>query len=216
MILENKKAVIFDMDGTLIDSMWVWQAIDIEFLSKRGYTVPSDMEADIEGKSFHETAAYFKKRFSLEEDIETIMHIWNDMAYDKYTHDIKLKPNTAEFLEYLHSRGILLGIATSNSKKLVNGCLSAIGIDKMFDAVVTADDIHAGKPNPDIYLKAAALLNVSPQECLVFEDVPMGILAGKNAGMTVCAVDDVFSEKLNEKKKLMADYFINDYAELLK
>ena len=72
----------------------------------------------------------------------------------------------------------------------------------------------AGKPAPDVYLKVADDLRVSPGECLVFEDVPNGILAGKNAGMEVCAVDDAFSRPDEEEKKRLADYFIHDYYEI--
>ena len=76
---------------------------------------------------------------------------------------------------------------------------------------MTGSDVKHGKPNPEIYIKAAELLGVSPGECLVFEDVPQGILAAKNAGMTVCAVEDEYSRGLADEKKMLADYFAPDY-----
>lgn len=215
MPLKNKKAVIFDMDGTLIDSMWVWHAIDEEFLGSRGFEIPKDLQHAIEGMSFYETACYFKEHFSLDEDVYDIMDIWNEMAFSKYEKDISLKKGVPRFLEYLKTNNIKMGIATSNSSKLALVCLKSLGIDRYFDVVATAGEVKNGKPQPDIYLHAAACLNVSPGACLVFEDVPMGILSGKNAGMTVAAVDDKFSAHLNDKKKELADYFINDFDEFL-
>lgn len=214
MQLNNKKAVIFDMDGTLIDSMWVWAAIDKEFLGKRGFICTPEIQHDVEGMSFHETARYFKERFHLPEDLQTIMDTWNDMAYDKYEHEVMLKPGVREFLEYLRKKNIKMGISTSNAPKLVHLCLRALGIDDYFGAVTTAAEISQGKPNPDIYLLTAKKLDVNPCDCLVFEDVPNGILAGKRAGMEVCAVDDETSRHLNDQKKGLADYFINSFTEL--
>lgn len=219
MQLKNKKAVIFDMDGTLIDSMWVWKAIDLEFLGQHGIELDEQqqraLQHQIEGRNFYETACLFKECFALQEDVLTIMNIWNEMAFDKYANDIVLKKGVREFLEYLSDNHIKMGIATSNSRKLTMVCLRALGIEHFFEVVATAEEVHCGKPNPDIYLYAARELYVNPSECLVFEDVPMGILAGKNAGMAVCAVDDSFSAHLIEKKRTLADYFIEDFSALL-
>lgn len=214
MHLNNKKAVIFDMDGTIVDSMWVWSAIDHEFLGARGYEATRQMQHDIEGKSFYETACYFKEHFQLPEDVQTIMDIWNEMAYDKYKNEVKLKPGVLEFLEYLSRHHIKAGIATSNAKSLVSVCLKSLGISHYFQAVTTADEVEHGKPCPDIYLLTSSKLKVAPEECLVFEDVPMGILAGKRAGMEVCAVDDEMSRHLETKKKELADYFITGFSML--
>lgn len=215
MPLKNKKAVIFDMDGTLIDSMWVWHVIDEEFLGSRGFEIPEGLQHDIEGMSFYETACYFKEHFSLDEDIYDIMDTWNRMAFSKYEKEVSLKKGVLKFLDYLKANDIKMGIATSNSSELALVCLKSLGIDEYFDVVATAGEVKNGKPQPDIYLHAADILNVRPEECLVFEDVPMGILSGKNAGMTVAAVDDDFSAHLNDKKKELADYFINDFDEFL-
>lgn len=202
------------MDGTLIDSMWVWAAIDREFLGARGYESTRKMQQEIEGMSFFETACYFKEHFHLTEDLQTIMDTWNDMAYDKYEHEIMLKPGVAALLDYLKKKNIKMGIATSNAPQLVRTCLKALHIENYFDAVTTSAEIEHGKPSPDIYLMTAEKLRVDPADCLVFEDIPNGILAGKRAGMEVCAVDDDASAHLNERKKELADYFINSFGEL--
>ena len=82
--LKNKKAVLFDLDGTLVDSMWMWPQIDVEFLGRFGYDCPGDLERAVEGMSFSETAAYFKERFSLPMTLEEIKECWSQMAMDKY------------------------------------------------------------------------------------------------------------------------------------
>lgn len=213
-LLKDIKAVIFDMDGTLVDSMWVWKDIDKLFLSKRNLTMPNDLQKQIEGMSFHETAVFFKKQFNLPESLEEIEDIWNKMAFYKYANEIKLKGNVYDLLIELKRNNILIGIATSNSRLLAEECLKNLKILELFDTIITSGEITRGKPAPDIYLKAACELNVEPSECLVFEDIPNGITAGKNAGMATCAVYDDFSKHMNDEKKKLADYYINGYEEI--
>ena len=213
-MLQNKKAVIFDLDGTLVDSMWMWKAIDIEYLGKFGIPLPPTLQKDIEGMSFSETAVYFKETFRIKDSLEEIKADWNRMAYEKYTKEITLKKGAKEFLQFCKEEGIKLGIATSNSRELVDATLEALNIREYFDCVMTACEVAKGKPAPDIYLAVADKVKISPAQCLVFEDIEMGILAGKNAGMEVCAIEDEFSMNQKELKKKLADYYIKDYFEL--
>ena len=213
-MLENIKAVLFDLDGTLVDSMWMWKDIDIEYLGRYGYELPSELQKKIEGMSLSETAVYFKERFAIPESLEEIKSTWMDMARDKYTHEVPLKPGAREFLVWLRQQGIRTGIASSNGIELVETVLKAQGIREYLESVHTCCEVPKGKPAPDIYLMVAETLGVKPEECLVFEDVPMGILAGKNAGMRVCAVEDTFSANQREEKKKLADYYIESYDEI--
>lgn len=208
-------AVLFDLDGTLVDSMWMWKAIDVEFLKRYGYDCPEDLQKVIEGMSFSETAIYFKERFQLPMTLDAIKAIWIEMSIDKYRHEVPLKPGVAEFLPFLKKKGIRMGIATSNAQDMVAAVLDSLDIRSYFGVVATACEVAAGKPAPDIYLKVAADLGVQPEKCLVFEDVPAGILAGKRAGMRVGAVEDVFSLSMIEEKKELADFYIRDYRELI-
>lgn len=214
-MLRDIEAVIFDMDGSLVDSMWMWRAIDIEYLGRYGIALPEDLQEKIEGMSFNETAVYFKNHFSIPESLEQIMEEWNRMAWDKYIYEVPLKKGIPEFLEGCRNSGIRLGIATSNSRVLVENVAEVHNLRDYFSCIMTGTDVLRGKPNPDIYLAVAEGLGVSPERCLVFEDIVAGILAGKNAGMRVCAVEDDYSAQARAAKKELADYYIEDFTDLL-
>lgn len=213
-MLNNIKACIFDMDGTIIDSMWMWKDIDIAFLSERGIELPCDLQKRIEGKSFSETAVFFKEEFKLKESLDEIKSIWNDMAMYKYCNEVSLKNGFREFLLSIKAKGIKTGIATSNSYELATSCLKALNVYDEFDTIVTSCMVGCGKPAPDIFLRCASDCGVNPSECLVFEDIPVGILAGHRAGMKVCAVQDEYSMHVDEEKRQMAEFYINDYWEV--
>ena len=214
-MLAGKKAVLFDMDGTLVDSMWIWRAIDVEFLGRYGIELPERLQEDIEGMSFSETARYFRETFNLRETEEEIKAIWNEMAYEKYRDEVPLKPGARDFIYWLKDQGFRTAICTSNSRELIDVAVEARGLAQGIDYVVTACEVQAGKPAPDIYLRAAKELAVVPAACLVFEDIPAGILAGKRAGMSVCAVEDEYSAYCMEEKRRLSDFVIRDFTELL-
>lgn len=213
--LQNKQAVIFDLDGTLVDSMWMWQAIDVEYLARYGLTCPQGLQRAIEGMSFSETAGYFKETFAIPDSIDQIKQAWINMSIEKYRHEVPLKKGAYRFLEYLQMTGKAAGIATSNGREMVDAVLEALQIRHFFASIATACEVPAGKPAPDIYLKVAGNLGISPDRCMVFEDVPAGILAGKAAGMVVCAVEDDFSAGMKPEKKQLADYYIENYNEII-
>ncbi len=214
-MLEGIKAVIFDLDGTVVDSMWMWEAIDIEYLARFGIPLPTDLQKKISGMSFSETAVYFKETFGIPDSLDEIKADWNDMAMYKYCHEVPLKPGVLPFLQELKKRGIKTGIATSNSKELAMAVLEVLELRQYFDEVHMSCEVKTGKPAPDIYLLVAECLKEKPEHCLVFEDISEGILAGKAAGMKVCGVEDAFSAKYREEKKELSDYYISDYSEIV-
>ena len=214
-LLKNKSAVLFDMDGTLIDSMGLWKSIDIEYLGNAGIELPENLQSEIEGMSFSETAVYFKNRFKFEASVETIMDDWNRMAFKKYSEEVQFKPGALDFLKALKKLGIKTAIASSNSRHLIESAMQHLNALEYFDVIVTACEAGAGKPAPDIYLLAASKLGVSSKQCLVFEDISMGIMAGKSAGMEVVAVEDSYSADQRDKKFELSDYYINDYFDII-
>lgn len=214
-MLKGIKGAIFDLDGTLIDSMWVWEKIDHDFLNKRKIDFPDDLRQNIEHLSFTEVAKYFKSRFNLHENIDDIMQEWNDMAYSEYSTNVTLKPHAKEFISFLKSINIKTAIATSNSKSLMNAALKSNGILNMFDAVTTLDEAGKVKNTPEIYLLSARKLNVQPSECIVFEDILPAVKGAKAAGMKVIGVHDSYSEFQKEDIILVADKYISDFQECL-
>ena len=209
--LNDYEAVIFDLDGSLVDSMWMWKAIDIEYLKGHGIEAPSTLQKDIGGRSFVETAVYFKERFNLKDSVEKIGDDWNKMAWDKYTSEVPLKEGVSDLLEKCEENGIKLGIASSNSTELIKQVLSSHGIMDKFQSIKSGTQVVKGKPAPDIYLTVADELGAEPSKCLVFEDLVDGIKAAKNAGMTVVAVSDDYSRHSDDLKKELADDYIEDY-----
>ncbi|MCI8416161.1 MAG: HAD family phosphatase [Lachnospiraceae bacterium] len=214
-MLEQITTVLFDLDGTLVDSMWMWKEIDLEYLGGLNLPVPEELSHQIEGMSFSETAIYFKETFHLTESLEEIKAMWISMAMEKYSHQVRFKPGAQSFLRELKKRGIKTGICTSNGRELLHAVMDSLDIAPYMDCVMTACEVPAGKPAPDIYLAVAKKLGADPSQCLVFEDVPRGIEAGLSAGMTVCAVEDAYSLDQREVIRSLAHYYIQSYDQVL-
>lgn len=214
-MLTGVKAIIFDLDGSLVDSMWIWKDIDIEYLGRYGYELPDDLQSCIEGMSFTETAIYIKERFQISDSTEQMKSDWNQMAWDKYENEVFLKAGVDKLLAYCQKTGIKLGIATSNSRELVENIASVHGLKDYFTSIMTSCDVKKGKPAPDIYLAVAKELGVDPEDCLVFEDIVPGLQAGIAAGMKVCGVEDAYSASQEEDKKAIADYYISHYDQVM-
>ena len=207
--LERVRGVIFHLDGTLLDSMHMWREIDKAYLVRHGQTLPEDLQQCIAGLSVTDTARFFKQRFGLADSTDEIIADWNAMAREEYLYHLPLKPGAEALVRSFAGRGFKLGIATTNYRNLTEGCLARHGLLDLFSAVVTSADICRGKPDPEIFLKAAELMGIAPEACLVFEDMPEGILAGKRAGMQTVAIYDAASQTRDEEKRSLAD----DYAE---
>lgn len=213
-MLKNIEAVIFDLDGTLVDSMWIWEQIDIDYLGKRGISLPYDLQKKIEGMSFTETAYYFKERFHITDTIEEIKLEWTKMAQDYYQNKIPLKKGALPLLKLLKNRGIKMGIGTSNSRELAEHVIKKHNIIGFFDAIRTSCEVDKGKPYPDIFLKVAEDLGIAPPSCLVFEDTYAGVLAAKRAGMKVIAVADENSIPYKREIYSLADQYIEGFEEI--
>lgn len=213
--MNDIEAVIFDLDGTLVDSMWVWEQIDIDFLKSKGYTPPEDLKDAITHLTFTQTAEYFKNRFNLSDSIDEIKNTWHNMAYNFYSSKVFLKEGVVPFFEKLKSLNIKIGLATSSSVVLLEATLKNNGIYDLFDAITVTDEVNKSKENPDVYLLAAKKLNVSPENCVVFEDIIAAVRGAKLAGMKVVGVYDKASDDQKEILIKSCDKYIHSYNELL-
>ena len=206
---------IFDLDGTLLDSLSVWDKIDSEFLfNKRGIPVPEDYVHKIAPMSFEETAVYTKKRFNLKETPEELMREWTDMAIYEYSHNIFLKEGAREYLKRLKSEGKKMAVATSSPEIFFKPALVNNGIYNLFDAIANTCEAGVGKTKPDVYLLAAEKCGALSHRCLVFEDVPDAALCAKEAGMMVCGVYDERSAVHKKEMQAICDVYINSFTEL--
>lgn len=209
--MSDIKGVIFDLDGTLIDSLGVWDKIDCDFFKKRGLPLCSDYKEAIKCKGFEDAALYTIGRFHLDETASEIMEEWNSMAEYEYTHNIRLKPGAKEFITRLRSLKIKTALATSSRKTLYEPVLRNNGIYECFDAFTATDEVKREKSFPDIYLLTAEKLKLNPRDCLVFEDILQGVRGAKRAGMRVVGIRDIYSENDREEIEKLADGFIEDF-----
>lgn len=214
-ILNNIDTLIFDMDGTLIDSMGIWRKIDEEFFANHNMPFPNDLLKNIDGFSFDETADYFLNTYKFPYTKDEIKNIWHNMSFEYYRDKIPYKTGALKFLKEMKKRGLKMGMATSNSRELTDAIDSRLHFSEYITEIVTNNEVPHGKPEPDIFLLAAKRLNSDPNNCLVFEDITGGILAGKRAGMKVCALHDEFSMMMDDDKRRLSDYYINDYFDIL-
>lgn len=213
--LKNIEGAVFDLDGTLLDSSWVWEKLDEKFLGDRGFQVPDDYVDEISPLGAERAAVYTIERFGLNEDKDDIVREWIEMAKKEYATEVVCKPYAKEFLEELHKLNIKMAVATSSDRELFMKTLEREGILKYFQKIVTVDEVERGKGYPDIYEEAARRIKVNPHKCLVFEDILAGVTGASLGEFNVVAVFDEKSKHNWEKIKSISKYSINDYKELL-
>lgn len=209
------KAAIFDLDGTILDSTWVWSQIDREFLGSRGFDVPPDYAQAIISMGFEDVAKYTIARFGMRESTEEVMAEWNRMAQEAYKEKVMLKPGARELLMALKEKGIKAGIATSNSASLFVPCLKANGIYEFFHSHTETGDVSRGKEFPDVYIKQAEKMGCKPEECIVFEDIIPALRGAKAGGFTTVGVRENKWKYTEEELGGCCDYCVSDLTEAL-
>ncbi len=209
------KAVIFDFDGTIADSTYVWKKVDEDFFKSRGMSVPEDYVDAISTMSFLSGAVYTKKKYNLPETPEDIMAEWNIHALEEYANNVRLKLYAREYIASYKNRGYKIGLATASNPEFYLPVLEREGIAGWFDAFADGTSGVRNKDFPDIYLLCAEKMNVEPESCVVYEDIIKGIRSAKAAGMSVTAVyDEANKDKWDETKK-EADHFIMSFKDKL-
>ena len=209
------QGAIFDLDGTILDSMGVWRQIDVEFLGRRGISVPPDYLEAITPLGFDRAAEYAIGRFPLPASREEIVREWYLMAENAYRYQVELKEGAGEWLNRLKSLNIPLAVATSSDEALFVPALKRTGIYDCFDAFVTVKEVARGKGFPDIYEKAAGRIGCVPEQCVVFEDILQGIRGAKMGGFCAVAVYDEDSAHEEQAMRDAADYYIYSFRQLL-
>ncbi len=207
------RAAIFDLDGTILDSMGLWNKIGADFLAKRNLALPPGYAKELYPRDFRQAAAYTIRLFGLQEKPEAIMEEWNRLALYAYGHTIPLKPYAKEYLVLLHSLGIKLGVATSLPKLLYEPVLLKHGLYELFDACCSTEEVGKGKDWPDIFLLAARRLCVHPQDCIVLEDTLQGVRSAKKTGMRVFGVYDRYAEADRLRIEQAADGYLYSLSE---
>ncbi len=218
MIAEKLNAVrgaVFDLDGTLFDSLWVWSEIDRRFLAARGIDLPPDYMHAVNILEFSQAAAYTIERFGLSDTPEALMAEWTEMARDAYAREVTLKPYAADYLRRLAARGVRLGVATSCTADLFMPALIRNGIADLFSAVVTTGDVGCGKNRPDVFCEAARRLSVTPCACVVFEDALAALMCAKSVGFVTVGVEDSHSAQDAKRMRREADAYVRSFAELM-
>lgn len=210
------KAIIFDMDGTLLDSLSVWADSDREFITGLGFEYDHKHSLAMKKMHFDSACEYLVREFSLPltaaETGERILKI----VEEHYIKVVPLKDGAEEFLAAAKAAGIKMCIATSNKKSLAEASLKAKGIMDCMEFVITSDEVGGGKESPVIFLRAAEKLGAAPEETVVFEDSIHAVLSAKSAGFKVVGVyDPLCPEEFDEIEKY-ADKTIKSFKELLK
>ena len=201
-------AVIFDMDGTLIDSTSLWHEIDVKFFAKRGMELPNDYAQNIVHLGLKEAARFTKEHYHIEESEQEIMDEWHQMSIDMYTNDVELKDGALEILEFFKERNIPMAIATANDDTLYMPCIKRLGLDKYFDHIADVNNVKEGKHSARIYEYLAEQMHVDKDRVLVFEDMPTCVKTAFKAGFLTVAVYDKASEKYdNEKKSELSAFY---------
>lgn len=186
----DKKYAIFDMDGTLIDSMVVWQELGLEYLHAKGVEEVPDITGELAPLTMAESAAFLAERFGLEEAPALIAEELNRLMELHYENDIPLKNGVRELLAELKKAGVRMCVASATAERLVRLCLGRLGVLSCFDFVLSCESLGASKREPLIYLKAAELFGAAPGEIAVFEDAKYAVETARAAGFYVAAVYD--------------------------
>lgn len=214
------KSIIFDLDGTLIDSMHIWYDIDRQFLIENGIeNPPREISERVKKLTIYESSELFIKEFNLTCSKDYVIKRIEELVRIEYEEKIPLKPYAAEILDFLDSKNIPYAVATATYKSLAEAVLKRHGIYGRFEFILTDKEYPKGKNFPDIFLGAAEKLGTLPENTLVAEDSLHCIQTAKNAGFITAGICDRSSVQDSDEIKRISDYYFNsiyDIKDLIK
>ena len=207
------RGAIFDVDGTLLDSMSLWRNLGCMYLSSIGIKGEDDLADVLYPMSLEESSAYLKQKYAISDSVQKITSDTLKLIEDYYLHRVSLKPGVKEYLMYLHNRKIPMIIATSSNTDLVRSALTRLDVIDYFNEILTCTELDTTKRDSYIYLKSAELLGTNPNETVVFEDVLHGIISASSAGFITVAIEDPSNESDRSALEQTADYFVCDFTD---
>lgn len=184
------KAVIFDMDGVMVDSEYLWERAETILLSRRNIEYNAQYRDQIVGLNQNDSGKLLIETFSLNESIEKVISERIDILFELYDNQLKLNTGLINLLEKLKINNFLLAVASSSPKKVVRYVVDKFKLSNYFHAIISGDNAAEGKPHPEIYLKTAQELSTAPKSCVAIEDSINGLISAKEAGMYCIAVPD--------------------------
>lgn len=204
----DKQCAIFDMDGTLVDSMGFWNRLAVEYLQSKGVAeIPAELPERIKPMTMAESGALFKAEFGLAGNPEEEM---NAMMERHYRQDVPLKPGVRAYLERLRRRDVRMCVVSATAEPLVAACLERLEVLPYFEFLLSCEAVGAGKSSPLIYREAAGRLGVLPEDVVVYEDALYALQSAKKAGCHVVAVyDDSGRKSWNLMAGLANEVIIN-------
>ena len=207
----NQKFAIFDMDGTLVDSMQYWSQVCEDFIREQNIYEEGLMEI-INPMTLEQTADYLNKRFGLTLSPKDMSGRMQELMRSRYAHDVVIKPGVLAFLDKLKLQGVPMCVASTTPTNLIGLCLERLDLLRYFEFFVSAEIVGKGKTEPDIYLYAADRLGAAPENTMVFEDAMKAGRTAKNAGFSVAAVYDETSKAEWSAFREFADCVIEDWT----
>ncbi len=207
------KYAVFDVDGTLIDSMDMWIHFGENYLRTKGINVGHEVDEYIQYFSMREVSEYFSKEYALG-DASLIEEEFKEMTERFYFNEVQIKSGVEKLLSDLYENGVRMYIATATYSSLVIPALERLGIYKYFEGIVTCSDVGCGKDRPDVFLAALKAIEGNISEAWVFEDAMHGITTAKAAGFKVCGVYDPTESENRQALKEICDIYTTDLGEL--
>ena len=208
----NKHYAIFDMDGTLVDSMGYWHSMEREFLLNKGISEGLDeLLETTKPMTLTESCAYFSSFCGIDCSPEQFITEVESMMAKHYRHDVKIKPGVRAYLDSLKAQGIPMCVASATAKPLVELCLENLGLKDYFSFILSCVEVGAGKNRPDVFLEAARRLGAEPTDCAVFEDAIYAVRSAHAAGFYVVAVKDTHNASCWEELQSLSDETITHW-----